>query len=519
MPIEAKLVLEAAISTDWAIEASWLAFMLDVIQRENEAPQNLQSKYEAVATQQGTPVDGAKRLRRRGSVATLPIYGPIVRRADFFSEVSAPTSVDSIASDLQLARRDPSIKATLLDLDTPGGDVSGMNELAQIIAEMNAEKPVWAYANHMMASAGYWLASAADHIVVNPTSVVGSIGVVGILRNMQRAGVLEFVSSQSPKKRADLNTEAGRAQVQAHVDALADEFIADVAAYRNTTPQKVIDDFGQGGTLLGRAAIRAGMADSLGTYEGTLKLLADLDTSAHTPRKRAARVEALEEAGHIMANEREGDSMPSILDKLKAMISDEENGQQGGAQQAAAAAQNSTQAGATAPGQQQQPAITAPAQAAAASQPDQALLLRAVTAEADAFIAQQQGAGRMAPAEADAFKRTFIRTAQMDATNPPQPGQPSGVDDLKASITARPVNPLLKPGADLMPGTAPQAGAAGAQSGAGGPQQAAGGQQQGTGAHVVPADNAGQAEGLTEERRAHLLGLTPVGQSTLATTK
>lgn len=516
MPIEAKLVLEAAISTDWAIEASWLAFMLDVIQRENEAPTNLQSKYESVALQQGTPVDGAKRLRRRGAVATLPIYGPIVRRADFFSDVSALASVDSIASDLQLARRDPSIKATLLDVDSPGGDVSGMNELAQIIAEMNSEKPVWAYANHMMASAAYWLAAATDHIVVNPTSVVGSIGVVGILRNTQRAGVLEFVSSQSPKKRADLNTEAGRAQVQQHVDALADEFIADVAAYRNTTPQKVIDDFGQGGTLLGRAAIKAGMADSLGTYEGTLKLLADLDTGTHKPRKRAARVEALEEAGHITANEREGDSMPSILDKLKAMISEEESGQQGGAQPGAAAAQNPTQPGAAAaaaavPGQQQ--AAAAPAQAAAAGQPDQALLLRAVTAEADAFIAMQQGAGRMAPAEAEAFKRTFIRTAQMDATNPPQPGQPSGVDDLKASITARPVNPLLKAGADLMPGTAQQPGAA-----AGGQQQGAGGQQ-GAGAHVVPADNAGQAEGLTEERKAHLLGLTPVGQSALAVTK
>lgn len=517
MPIEAKLVLEAAISTHWAIESQWLAFILDVIQRENEAPDHIQGKYEAVAMQQGTPVDGAKRLRRRGTVATLPIYGPIVRRADFFSDISALASVDSIAADLEIARRDPSITAILLDFDSPGGDVNGISELAQIIAAINLEKPVWAYANHLMASAAYWLAAACDHIVVNSTSVVGSIGIVAVVRSQQRTGVLEFVSSQSPKKRADVNTEAGRAQVQGTVDALADEFIADVAMYRATDAQTVIDNFGQGGTVLGRAALTAGMADSLGTYEGTLKLLADIDTGQRAPRERAPRVEAYDQTlATITANEREGDPMPSIVDRLKAMIEEEEKAssqqQQGGAQQGGGAQPSNTQ-------QQQGAAATVPApgtQQAAA--PDATLLLRAITGECEAFVARQQMDGRMAPTEVEAFTRTYIRNAQDDAAHPVAAGTPARVDDLKASITSRPVNPLLKAGAELMPGTA----AAGTQQGGGaaaapGTHQS-GAQSSGTaaGAHVVPADNGGADGKITPEREAYLLGLTPVGQQAQA---
>lgn len=529
MPIEAKLVLDAAISTDWAIDASWLAFILDVIQRENEAPDNIQSKYEAVAAKQGTLVDGAKRLRRRGSVATLPVYGPIVRRADLFSDISALASVESIAADLDIARRDPSIRAILLDFDSPGGDVNGINELAQIIASINLEKPVWVYANHMLASAAYWLAAAADHIVVNPTSVVGSIGIVGLMRNNQRAGVIEFVSSRAPKKRADINTEAGRAQVQAHVDALEDEFIFDVAMYRGTTPQDVIDNFGQGGTLLGRAAVKIGMADSLGTYEGTLKLLAELDTGQRAPRKRAPRVEAYDETlANITATEREGERMPNkLIESLKAMIAAEEAEAAGGQQQGAqSGAQGSSAAGTAAA----DAAAAAAASAAAATMvpgaqaaaPDQALLTRAVTAECAAFVVEQRDAGRMAPAEVAAFTRAYVRTALLDAAHPMAAGQPTGVDDLKATITVRPVNPLLKAGAEMMPGGAAQAGTAGAQAAGGasgaatGAQAGAGGQQQGGGAHVVPADHGGQAEGLTEERKAHLLGLSYVGQQAAA---
>jgi capsid assembly protease len=86
--------------------------------------------------------------------------------------------------------------------------------------------------------------------------------------------VVDIVSSASPKKRLDPNTDAGRAEVQAIVDALAEVFISSVAKYRGTTVEKVTNDFGRGGMLVGAAAKKAGMANRVGSLDSVIAELA-----------------------------------------------------------------------------------------------------------------------------------------------------------------------------------------------------------------------------------------------------
>jgi hypothetical protein len=90
---------------------------------------------------------------------------------------------------------------------------------------------------------------------------------------------IEIVSSQSPNKRPDVTTDAGRAQVQTLVDRLGQEFVATVAANRRTTEAKVLTDFGQGGVLVGADAVAAGMADQVTTLERLLAGPADAGRS------------------------------------------------------------------------------------------------------------------------------------------------------------------------------------------------------------------------------------------------
>jgi hypothetical protein len=124
------------------------------------------------------------------------------------------------------------------------------------------------------ASAGYWLASAAQEIVAHKTAQLGSIGVIQPVRVTGDKRIIEFVSSQSPHKNPDPKTDAGRARIQETVDALAGVFIDSVAEYRNKKPEQVINDFGAGGVKVGRHAVAAGMADRLGSLEGVIQELA-----------------------------------------------------------------------------------------------------------------------------------------------------------------------------------------------------------------------------------------------------
>lgn len=246
----------------WAIQPAMLETIAAIARRE--APESI----EAVEARLGRPLQNTRQVTLRDSTAIVPITGPIFRYANLFTEISGATSLEVLARDFQQAVDNPQVEKIVLAIDSPGGQANGIAELAQLIH--GAPKPVVAYVDGMAASAAYWLASAADQIIVSKTAMVGSIGAVSTIDTRQADGRIELVSSQSPKKRPNLATDAGRAQLQAHLDHLAQVFIDDVAAYRHTTSERVATDFGQGDLLMGATAVAAGMADAVSTLETLL---------------------------------------------------------------------------------------------------------------------------------------------------------------------------------------------------------------------------------------------------------
>jgi signal peptide peptidase SppA len=276
-------VLRAAIAEPWAITEAGLELILSVAAREN-AP-----TIEALEAYRARHVPTAERLQARGPVAIIEAVGPMFRRANIFTAISGASSYDVMRRDLQAALDDPAIKAIVLNLDTPGGSVNGADELAKAIYAARSVKPVVAYVGGTGASAGYWLASQASEIVVSDAAIVGSIGVRALLTDTseadKKAGRVEFISSQSPGKRADLASDEGRARVQRTVDALADVFVAAVAKGRGVNAKTVIERFGAGDVLVGAAAVKAGMADRIGSFEAVVAELA----GGKTPRPSTGR--------------------------------------------------------------------------------------------------------------------------------------------------------------------------------------------------------------------------------------
>lgn len=297
----AMRAFDLATRMPWAITEEGLRTILQIAERslaDVDLAAAIRAEREtrpsALAAQEGRPLDNTRAVTVRDGVALLAVEGPLMRRADLFSEMSGATSVGTLAKDFQQALDAPNVGAVLMVIDSPGGEVTGIHEFAQQIrAARDGAKPVWAYVEGLGASAAYWLASAADRIVVDATAGLGSIGVVMAVQDPEKrtAKTIEIVSSQSPKKRPNVATEAGRAQLQQVVDDTAAVFVADVAANRGVSEDAVLADFGQGDIFIGQRAVDQGLADALGSFEGTLAELAHIARQAPHQRRMTAEQE------------------------------------------------------------------------------------------------------------------------------------------------------------------------------------------------------------------------------------
>lgn len=277
-------VLDAVLDTAWAMLPDKLETLVSIASRENAITPEALEAYRAQSVQR------AEGMEQRDGVAILHAIGPLFRRANLFTEMSGATSYDVLRRDFQIALDDPSIKAILLNIDSPGGDANGIDELAKAVQSSRSIKPVVAYVGGTAASGGYWLACAASEIVVSDAALLGSIGVVMSISKREPSDgsrTFEFVSSQSPHKRADPTTESGAGSLQRIADDLGQVFVDAVSVNRGKTAEQVIAEFGAGSVLVGAKAVAAGMADRLGTFESTLSYL---QTIGRTPGRSTRSV-------------------------------------------------------------------------------------------------------------------------------------------------------------------------------------------------------------------------------------
>lgn len=261
-------VLSAIAESAWSILPESLDKIIEIASREHEVD------VEALAAKMGQRAEKTYDLRmRENGVAVLNIEGPLFRYANIFSMFSGGSSFDMLAIDFNKAMSDEMVKSIVLNINSPGGQTDGTSEFASMVHSARGVKPVTAYVSHTGASAAYWIASAADNIVIEKSASVGSIGTVARVRTDKEKDVKEIVSSQSPKKRPDVSSDEGTKQIQEYVDALSNIFIDTVAENRGVKREKVLKDFGQGGMVVGEAAVAAGMADAIGTLEGVIASL------------------------------------------------------------------------------------------------------------------------------------------------------------------------------------------------------------------------------------------------------
>lgn len=233
----------------------------------------------------GIPYGGGSYMTRVGSVAVVPVMGPLLARQN-----SAYWSYDEIIRDLRLAAADPTVAAILLDIDSPGGMVANVDSAASEIVAVARVKPMAAHVGGIGASAAYWIAAATGHVIAAPTSLVGSVG--ALIRYMDIEGIftqlgariVEVVAEQSPNKRLDPTSPEGMAELQAIVNGAGEMFLAGLTQSRGASRETLIENYGQGLVFTAAAAFDRGMIDGIASFEETLAKLADrgMKTSAVT---------------------------------------------------------------------------------------------------------------------------------------------------------------------------------------------------------------------------------------------
>ncbi|PXX58510.1 serine protease, ClpP class [Pseudomonas sp. LAMO17WK12:I10] len=262
--------LELAASQPWLMLPDALDNLLTISDRMGDPV--------ALATKRGEQLEDTRRVTMRNGVAVVPVVGPIFRYANLFTEISGATSTQILATDIQRALDDPKVRSIVLNIDSPGGVASGINELAEMIYAGRARKRIVAYIGGIGASAAYWIASAASEIVIDEASLAGSIGVVveAVVENEKVSGRTRYqiVSRNAPNKRPDLNTEEGRAKLGETIDALGEVFVGKVARNLGVTAEKVPEMGDHGGIRVGADAVKHGLAHRVGSLESLITELA-----------------------------------------------------------------------------------------------------------------------------------------------------------------------------------------------------------------------------------------------------
>jgi len=211
----------------------------------------------------------ARSYQVTNGIAVLAVSGTLVSKTRSLQPYSGMTGYNGIIARLQQAISDPGVDGILLDMDTPGGMVSGAFDCADIIARMRDIKPVWALANDMNCSAGQLIASAASRRLVTQTARTGSIGVMMAHSNYGAAlktNGVEVTLIYSGDHKVDGNPyeklpKDVRADFQTRIDATRQMFAEKVSAYTGMSVQAVLDT--EAAVFSGQESVDNGLADEL----------------------------------------------------------------------------------------------------------------------------------------------------------------------------------------------------------------------------------------------------------------
>lgn len=258
---------------------------------------------------------------KAGSIGVIDISGSLVDGSAGWMRLFGVNGYEDIINAARAASADPDVKSLLFNVSSGGGDVHGLADFAVEINAISKTKPSLTYTKNTMASAAYWSGSSvAGPIIMAPTAEVGSLGILQVQRNISKQLEMQGISMtihRAGDMKARVNpieelTDKAKAHLDEQLNDLHTMFKKVVAKNRPGMSTEELALATDGRTFLGQRAIKAGLADSLGSFDLALKLLdkgtRKQDTSQnskgaamHMSPQQLAKYQAAIAAGHTIA--------------------------------------------------------------------------------------------------------------------------------------------------------------------------------------------------------------------------
>jgi len=305
-----QLLLSEFLTTPWALMPERLQAMSGILTRWSAGEPPSDETLFQVNTDRVLR-DSRKQMAAASAgsgIAVLPLYGVVTQRGNMVDDISGPgsSSTQQFTSVLRQMLADDTVGQILIDIDSPGGSVYGVAELASEIVKARAQKPVIAVANSLAASAAYWIGCSASEFYVTPGGEVGSIGVwqahFDYSKALEEDGVKPTLISAG-KFKVEGNPyvpldEQAQAFMQSRVDDYYNAFVEAVAIGRGVSINDVRTGMGEGRVLGADAALAQNMIDGIACFDDVLaKMQANIRS---TPVRSSSRLKQARDSLALM---------------------------------------------------------------------------------------------------------------------------------------------------------------------------------------------------------------------------
>jgi signal peptide peptidase SppA len=282
-PHSLRMLAGRVLNTPLALDPSKLAVILSVLGPRLEVDLD-QEVRDAAAAMPAPATRDRQAYQLVGDVAVIDVFGTLVHRSSGLDAMSGLTSYEQLARELAQAIADPAVKSVVLQIDSPGGEIAGLFDMADAIAEAGTVKPVYAVAEDMAASAAYLLGAAAQKFFAPPAATIGSIGIVYAYPEQSASGApgvkLTYFHAGDRKlyPGRQLNEDL-KGDIQARVEGVYDLFTARAASFRGISQASVKNT--EARVYLGAEAAQLGLVDGVKSFR---QVVGDLSTTGQLSR-------------------------------------------------------------------------------------------------------------------------------------------------------------------------------------------------------------------------------------------
>jgi len=262
----------------WYLTADYLQVFLEQMQNKDMIAFINDEKASSIFNL----LNASNTYQQKNDIAIIEISGPLTKKANPLLQLFFGfTTYQQIEADFRKAVKDNKIKGIMMRYDTPGGVVSGLSSLSDVIFANRGKKPILAYVENAT-SAGYWLASSADTVVLSePTSKTGSIGCVAIHRSVKGAAEklgLDFTVIASGRYKKLGNeyeqlSEPDKKYFQDRIEYYHSLFLEALARNLGKPVDQLPKDVVESKIFIGQEGITSGLASAIMSFDQALSKL------------------------------------------------------------------------------------------------------------------------------------------------------------------------------------------------------------------------------------------------------